>query len=102
MFLTRIGFGSTAVVTGDVTQVDLPRNVQSGLRQVLQVLKEVEGISMTCLLYTSIDLKDKIIAASIIWSFYFLFFLLITEKIKIAYRDIYLILGGLTLSLIHI
>ncbi len=47
MFLTRIGFGSTAVVTGDVTQVDLPRNLQSGLRQVLQVLKDVEGISMT-------------------------------------------------------
>ncbi|HRD66378.1 MAG TPA: PhoH family protein [Candidatus Competibacter sp.] len=47
MFLTRIGFGSTAVVTGDVTQVDLPRNVQSGLRQVLQVLKDVDGISMT-------------------------------------------------------
>ncbi len=47
MFLTRIGFGSTAVVTGDVTQVDLPRNVPSGLRQVLQVLKDVDGISMT-------------------------------------------------------
>ncbi|MCB1919151.1 MAG: PhoH family protein [Candidatus Competibacteraceae bacterium] len=47
MFLTRIGFGSTAVVTGDVTQVDLPRHIQSGLRQVLQVLKEVEGISIT-------------------------------------------------------
>ncbi len=47
MFLTRIGFGSTAVVTGDVTQVDLPRNVPSGLRQVLQVLKDIEGISMT-------------------------------------------------------
>ncbi|MDG4554712.1 MAG: PhoH family protein [Candidatus Competibacter sp.] len=47
MFLTRIGFGSTAVVTGDVTQVDLPRNIQSGLRQVLQVLKDVEGIGMT-------------------------------------------------------
>ncbi|HAO31769.1 MAG TPA: PhoH family protein [Candidatus Competibacter sp.] len=47
MFLTRIGFGSTAVVTGDITQVDLPRNVQSGLRHVLQVLKDVEGISMT-------------------------------------------------------
>ena len=43
MFLTRIGFGSTAVVTGDVTQVDLPRHVASGLRQVLQI----------CLLYTS-------------------------------------------------
>ncbi|MBL8250726.1 MAG: PhoH family protein [Candidatus Competibacter sp.] len=47
MFLTRIGFGSTAVVTGDVTQVDLPRNVQSGLRHALQVLKDVEGISIT-------------------------------------------------------
>ena len=47
MFLTRIGFGSTAVVTGDITQVDLPRNVTSGLRQVLDVLKEVEGISIT-------------------------------------------------------
>ena len=47
MFLTRIGFGSTAVVTGDVTQVDLPRHVSSGLRQVLQVLKDVDGISMT-------------------------------------------------------
>ena len=47
MFLTRIGFGSTAVVTGDVTQVDLPRNVQSGLRQVLQVLKDEEGIGIT-------------------------------------------------------
>lgn len=47
MFLTRIGFGSTAVVTGDITQVDLPRNVQSGLRQVLQILKDIEGISIT-------------------------------------------------------
>ena len=47
MFLTRIGFGSTAVVTGDVTQVDLPRNVQSGLRHVLQVLEDAEGIGIT-------------------------------------------------------
>ena len=47
MFLTRIGFGSTAVVTGDVTQVDLPRHIASGLRQVLQILNDVEGISMT-------------------------------------------------------
>ncbi|MFZ4789547.1 MAG: PhoH family protein [Candidatus Competibacteraceae bacterium] len=47
MFLTRIGFGSTAVVTGDVTQVDLPRHIASGLRQVLQILKDVDGISMT-------------------------------------------------------
>ena len=47
MFLTRIGFGSTVVVTGDVTQVDLPRSQQSGLRQVIEVLKDVEGISFT-------------------------------------------------------
>lgn len=47
MFLTRIGFGSTAVVTGDVTQIDLPSAKMSGLTQVLQVLKDVEGISFT-------------------------------------------------------
>ncbi|MCP1673948.1 phosphate starvation-inducible PhoH-like protein [Natronocella acetinitrilica] len=47
MFLTRIGFGSTAVVTGDVTQVDLPRGTPSGLRQAVEVLKDVEGVSFT-------------------------------------------------------
>ena len=47
MFLTRIGFGSTAVVTGDVTQVDLPRGTQSGLRHAIEVLKDVEGVAMT-------------------------------------------------------
>ncbi|MCF6252303.1 MAG: PhoH family protein [Methylococcaceae bacterium] len=45
MFLTRVGFGSTAVVTGDVTQIDLPNEKMSGLKHVLNVLKEVEGIS---------------------------------------------------------
>ena len=47
MFLTRIGFGSTAVITGDVTQVDLPRGQASGLRQVIDILKDVDGISFT-------------------------------------------------------
>nr|WP_299241952.1 PhoH family protein [uncultured Halomonas sp.] len=47
MFLTRIGFGSTAVVTGDVTQVDLPRGQSSGLIQVLDVLKDTPGIGVT-------------------------------------------------------
>ena len=47
MFLTRIGFGSTAVITGDVTQVDLPRGQTSGLRQGIEVLRHVEGISFT-------------------------------------------------------
>ena len=47
MFLTRIGFGSKAVITGDVTQVDLPRGRLSGLRHVIEVLKDVDGISFT-------------------------------------------------------
>lgn len=47
MFLTRIGFGSTVVVTGDVTQVDLPRERKSGLRHAVEVLKGVEGISFS-------------------------------------------------------
>jgi len=47
MFLTRIGFGSTAVITGDITQVDLPRGQASGLRQATGILKEVDGISFT-------------------------------------------------------
>ncbi len=47
MFLTRIGFGSTAVITGDVTQVDLPRGQKSGLRQAVNILGEVDGISFT-------------------------------------------------------
>lgn len=47
MFLTRIGFGSTAVITGDITQVDLPRGTRSGLAHVIEVLREVQGISFT-------------------------------------------------------
>jgi len=47
MFLTRIGFGSTAVITGDITQVDLPRGTKSGLHHVIEVLKDVPGISFT-------------------------------------------------------
>ncbi len=45
MFLTRIGFGSVAVVTGDMTQTDLPKHVKSGLRDAVEVLHEVEGVS---------------------------------------------------------
>ncbi len=47
MFLTRIGFASKAVITGDVTQVDLPNKVKSGLRHAAEVLGEVDGISFT-------------------------------------------------------
>ncbi|WP_172807309.1 PhoH family protein [Endozoicomonas ascidiicola] len=47
MFLTRIGFGSTAVITGDITQIDLPKATQSGLKSAIEVLKGVEGIGFT-------------------------------------------------------
>ncbi|MAD14776.1 MAG: PhoH family protein [Alteromonadaceae bacterium] len=45
MFLTRIGFNSKAVITGDITQVDLPRGTRSGLRHAIEVLKDVNDIS---------------------------------------------------------
>jgi phosphate starvation-inducible PhoH-like protein len=47
MFLTRIGFGSTAVITGDATQIDLPKGIQSGLTHGIKVLEGVEGIGFT-------------------------------------------------------
>ena len=47
MFLTRVGFGSTAVITGDITQIDLPNDKLSGLKHVLNILDKVEGISFT-------------------------------------------------------
>ena len=49
MFLTRIGFGSTAVITGDITQVDLPKGIRPGLQQAVNVLKGVDGISLNWL-----------------------------------------------------
>ncbi len=47
MFLTRLGFGSTAVITGDVTQIDLPKHQKSGLKDAVDVLRGVEGVSFT-------------------------------------------------------
>ncbi len=55
MFLSRIGFSSTAVITGDITQIDLPRGQRSGLRHVIDVLRGVEGIS-----FTFFDSKDVV------------------------------------------
>lgn len=55
MFLTRIGFGSTAVITGDITQIDLPKHIKSGLRQVMGVLDGVEGIG-----FTQFDARDVV------------------------------------------
>jgi phosphate starvation-inducible PhoH-like protein len=54
MFLTRLGFGSTAVITGDPSQIDLPRKSDSGLIQAEQVLAKVQGISMTRFTYKDV------------------------------------------------
>ncbi len=64
MFLTRIGFGTVAVITGDVTQVDLPRNTRSGLRQAVEVLRGVNGISFT--FFTSRDVVRHPLVAKIV------------------------------------
>jgi phosphate starvation-inducible PhoH-like protein len=55
MFLTRIGFGSRAVVTGDVTQIDLPSGQMSGLNNATQILKDVKGVA-----FTFFDKKDVV------------------------------------------
>nr|WP_246043066.1 PhoH family protein [Fodinibius saliphilus] len=49
MFLTRIGFNSRAIITGDITQTDLPRKKQSGLISIQRILKDIEGISFVYL-----------------------------------------------------
>lgn len=66
MFLTRLGFGSKMVVTGDVTQVDLPKGVNSGLRTADQLLTRVKGISFIHLTHTDVvrhPLVQRIIEA---------------------------------------
>ena len=47
MVLTRIGYGSYAVINGDLTQIDLPKHITSGLDHVMQVLKDTDGIGIT-------------------------------------------------------
>ncbi len=47
MFLTRIGYGSTVIVTGDITQIDLPKHTESGLKLVTKILKDIPNISFT-------------------------------------------------------
>jgi phosphate starvation-inducible PhoH-like protein len=64
MFLTRIGFGSRAVVTGDVTQTDLPSHRQSGLRQAMDVLGNVPGIAFS--LFTARDVVRHALVARIV------------------------------------
>ena len=55
MFLTRLGFGSKAIITGDMTQTDLPSRNSSGLHQAVEILKDVKGVS-----FTFFDKKDVV------------------------------------------
>lgn len=66
MFLTRIGFGSRCVITGDITQIDLPDGKKSGLKEAVRILKDIEGIEICYLSSSDIvrhPLVQKIIAA---------------------------------------
>ncbi len=66
MFLTRIGFGSKAVITGDITQIDLPTGKISGLKEAMGILKDIEGISICMLDHKDVvrhELVAKIIKA---------------------------------------
>jgi phosphate starvation-inducible protein PhoH and related proteins len=66
MFLTRIGFGTKAVITGDVTQIDLQRHQKSGLVEAQKVLKDIKGIAMTHFLSADVvrhPLVQKIVNA---------------------------------------
>ena len=64
MFLTRIGFGSKAVITGDTTQIDLPRGQKSGLIEAQHVLRDVRGVAITR--FTSVDVVRHPLVARII------------------------------------
>ncbi|WKZ85780.1 PhoH family protein [Ralstonia pickettii] len=64
MFLTRIGFGSKAVITGDTTQIDLPRGQKSGLVEAQHVLRDVRGVAMTR--FTSVDVVRHPLVARIV------------------------------------
>ena len=64
MFLTRLGFGSKIVITGDVTQIDLPGDKVSGLKEAMRVLRDVEGIALCRL--TDSDVVRHVIVQRII------------------------------------
>lgn len=66
MFLTRMGFNSKIVITGDVTQIDLPRDKKSGLKEAMKILEDIEGIAVCRLTYKDVvrhELVQKIIRA---------------------------------------
>ena len=67
MFLTRLGFGSKAVITGDITQVDLPTGRASGLAEAMAILKDVEGIEFVT--FTEVDVVRHPLVQSVILAY---------------------------------
>ncbi len=67
MFLTRIGFNSKAVITGDITQIDLPRGARSGLRHAIEVLKDINDISFN--FFTANDVVRHPVVARIVQAY---------------------------------
>ena len=66
MFLTRLGFNSKAIITGDITQIDLPNDKKSGLKEAMKILKDIEDISICQLTFRDVvrhQLVQKIIQA---------------------------------------
>ena len=60
MFLTRLGVNSTTIITGDVTQTDLPKKIESGLIQVLNLLKDIDGVGF-CNLSSADIVRHKLV-----------------------------------------
>jgi phosphate starvation-inducible PhoH-like protein len=67
MFLTRIGFNSSAVITGDITQVDLPKHIIPGLRHAVEVLSHVDGIRMT--FFETVDVVRHPLVQQIVFAY---------------------------------
>jgi phosphate starvation-inducible PhoH-like protein len=67
MFLTRVGFGSSAVITGDITQTDLPRQQASGLKQALEILDGVKGIGITY--FSAVDIVRHPLVQNIVQAY---------------------------------
>ncbi|MBQ7476846.1 MAG: PhoH family protein, partial [Selenomonadaceae bacterium] len=61
MFLTRLGFGSRMAVTGDLTQIDLPRGVKSGLAEAVEILRGIDGVGI-CQMDSSDVVRHEVVS----------------------------------------
>jgi phosphate starvation-inducible PhoH-like protein len=80
MFLTRLGFGSRIVITGDITQIDLPQEKKSGLIQVRNILDKISGIEFVYL--TSKDVVRHLLVQKIVDAYKIYEEILVSENLK--------------------